>query len=128
MQAISISRVEQTMSKLKGCIRDNNDLQLVKRTINLNMQLAILYIVLCFLYVMVLVISIIKGASLSLAAINLLVFGVITLPIGLIGRIFEKKIKKLRIESSDPGIAARYLDYLTQWVEPRWQISDRSKT
>ncbi|OGC38893.1 hypothetical protein A2Y85_01670 [candidate division WOR-3 bacterium RBG_13_43_14] len=125
LQAISVAGVEKTVGKLKGMIRDENDLQYVKRTINMNMQLAILYIALSFLYIVALVIAIVNGASLGSAAINLLVFGIITWPVGIIGRSYEKKIKQLKIENNNAKIAARFLDYLTQWLEPRWQISDR---
>ena len=125
MQAVSITRIEKTVSVLKGVIRDEKDLRTVKQTINWNMQLAILYIALSFLYVIALVIALVNGATLGAAALNLLIFGIITLPIGLIGKVFEKKIKQLKVENNDAKIAARFLDYLTQWVEPRWQISDR---
>ncbi len=125
VQARSIIGIGRAVARLKGAIRDERDLQLVRRTINMNIQLAIMYIVIGILYAFALLILIFNGVSLGSAAINLLIFIAVTLPVGLYGRGYEKRIKQLKMENNDSKIAARFLDYLTQWLEPRWRISDR---
>jgi hypothetical protein len=96
----------------------------VKAAINLSMKLAVIYILLFVLFVFVLIISVARGGSLGEAAFSLFVFGIITLPVGLIGKTYEKKVKTLQVQADDPQIAEKFQLYLKQWNEPRWKLPD----
>jgi len=54
----------------------------------------------------------------------LFLFGIITLPVGFIGKRFENKIKTMEVESTDPQIKERFERYLKQWNKPHLQLPD----
>lgn len=118
-----IIRVQSAYKKTGGVIRTNWDLKRVKRVINLSMKLAIFYMVFFALLIIILIFLYIKWIGIE-AFIVLFFFGIITLPMGFIGRHFEKKIKTMRVDSKDPQIKERFESYLKQWSKARFQISD----
>lgn len=124
MQVFSIRKIEEVYRKTNGVIRTRQDLLAVKEPINLSMKLAILYIGLFILFIIILALSFIHGTPLSHVALSLFIFGIVTLPIGLIGKQHEKKIKSMQVQSDDPEIAKKFEQYLAQWNEPRFQLPD----
>ena len=76
------------------------------------------------LFIILLGIFVARGESLGQAALTLFVFGVVTLPIGLIGKRYEKRIKTMQVQADDPEIAEKFQQYLNQWDKARYQLSD----
>lgn len=124
MQIISIRKIEEVYKKTKGVIRTRQDLLTVKEPINLSMKLAIFYIGLFILFIIILAVSFIQGTPLSHVVLSLFVFGIITLPFGLIGKQYEKKVKSMQVQSDDPEIEKKFEQYLVQWNEPRFSLPD----
>ncbi|UCF70533.1 MAG: hypothetical protein JSW49_10100 [candidate division WOR-3 bacterium] len=124
MQVYSNRKNADVYERTRGVIKSRLDLMAVKAAINLSMKLAVIYIVLFVLFIIVLVISVARGGSLGEAAFSLFVFGIVTLPVGLIGKTYEKKIKTLQVQTDDPQIAEKFQLYLKQWNEPRWRLPD----
>jgi sulfite exporter TauE/SafE len=124
MQVYSNRKSVQVYEQTRGVIKSRPDLLAVKAAINLSMKLAVIYILLFVLFVFVLIISVARGGSLGEAAFSLFVFGIITLPVGLIGKTYEKKVKTLQVQADDPQIAEKFQLYLKQWNEPRWKLPD----
>jgi hypothetical protein len=122
---LSVYRIESLREKTKRVIRTRQDLQAVKDVINLNMRMAIFYILFWLLLIAVLVGMVVTAMiTFPQALIVFFLFGVITLPMGLIGKHFEKKIHSLRVESGDPALAETFQRYLVQWKEPRFSLPD----
>ncbi len=124
MQVLSIRKTEEVHKRTRGVIQSRHDLLSVKEAINLNMKLAIAYIGLSILFVVILAISFLGGTPLSRVALTLFIFGIITLPVGLIGKTYEKKIKSMEVKSEDLEIAKKFEQYLIQWKEPRFRLPD----
>ncbi len=123
MQGYNIYRIEEFMRRTKGVIRYGPDLDHVKEIINLNMRMAILYIALYVIFFIIIALMFFGGERIQAVTI-MFFFGVITLPFGLIGKHFEKKVKNLKIETTQPGIAETYQRWLVQWKEARFQLPD----
>ena len=124
MQVYSSRKNAQVYEQTRGVIKLKQDLLAVKMAISLSMKLAVIYILLFVLFVWVLGFSVARGGSLGEAAFSLFVFGVVTLPVGLIGKTYEKKIKTMQVQADDPQIAEKFQLYLKQWNQPRWQLPD----
>lgn len=124
-QGYSIWRISLLAHRLKGRIRTREDLQTVKEGIDLNMRMAIAYIVFWFLLIAVLTWTVVVRLLLFPQAITVFfLFGVITLPLGLIGRSFEKKVHALRVESGDSAMEETFRRWLKAWKEPRFQLPE----
>lgn len=122
-QIAMIVRMKTVYNKLGGIIRTNWDLKRVKRVINLSMKLAIFYMV--FFAVLIIVLIYLYFLKIGIESfVVLFFFGIITLPLGLIGRHFEKKIKNMKVDAKDPQIGEKYNRYIEQWNKARLQISD----
>jgi hypothetical protein len=124
MQIKSNRKNAAVFVKTGGVIRSRQDLLAVKQAINLSMKMAFIYIVMFVLFVILLGLFVARGASLGQAALSLFIFGIVTLPAGLIGKNYEKRIKMMRLESDDPEIAGEFQQYLKQWNEARFGLSD----
>jgi ABC-type Fe3+ transport system permease subunit len=124
MQIYSNRKNALVYSQTRGVIKSRQDLQMVKNAISLSMKLAVIYILLFVLFILLMGLSAARGGSLGRAALCLFIFGVVTLPIGLIGKSYEKKIKTLRVEGDDPQVAEKFQQYLKQWNEARFGLSD----
>ena len=124
MQVYSNRRNAGVYSKTHGVIRSRQDLLAVKEAINLSMKLAVIYIALFILFILLMGLSVARGGSLGQAALCLFIFGIVTLPVGLIGKSYEKKIKTMRVDSGDPEITEKFQQYLKQWNEARFGLSD----
>lgn len=125
MQVASSWKNHTVSQETKGVIKSRSDLDRVKEAINLSMRLAVIYIILFVAFIVLLGVFVARGTPLLRASLGLFIFGVVTLPVGLIGKFFEKKIKKLEVRSDDPRLAEDYAAYLKQWDEPRFQLSER---
>jgi hypothetical protein len=122
---LSVYRIESLREKTKGVIRTRQDLQAVKDVISLNMRMAIFYILFWLLLIAVLVGMVVTAMiAFPQALMVFFLFGVITLPMGLIGKHFEKKIHSLKVESGDPALSETFQRYLVQWKEPRFSLPD----
>lgn len=124
MQVLSVRRIQQVSDKTGGSIRSRRDLLLVKGAINTSMRLAIVYIGLFVLFVVLLAVFMGRGTPIVMAGLSLFVFGIVTLPVGLMGKKFEKRIRSMKIETDDPAIAETYERWLVQWNQPRFQLPD----
>jgi hypothetical protein len=117
MQIYSNQKNAEVYRQTRGVIKSRHDLLAVKAAINLSMKLAVVYILLMGL-------SVARGGSLGQAALCLFIFGIVTLPVGLIGKRYEKKIKTMQVEAEDPEIEKKFQQYLKRWNEPRFGLSD----
>lgn len=124
MHVLSMRKNIEVYDRIHGVIRSRQDLVLLKQAINLNMQLAMLYIGLFIAFIIVLVVMVLSGRSFMTAVLMLFIAGVVTLPLGLIGKKYENKIKSLKIEGEDPELARIFTAYLKQWNEPRFRLPD----
>jgi len=124
MQIYSNRRNALVYNQTRGVIKSRQDLLTVKNVINLSMKLAVIYILLFVLFILLMGLSVARGGSLGQAALCLFIFGIVTLPLGLIGKSYEKKIKTLRVEGDDPQVAEKFQQYLKQWNEARFGLSD----
>lgn len=88
------------------------------------MQLAMIYIVLFIIFIIVLVVMVLSGGAFMNAVLVLFVAGVVTLPLGLIGKKYENKIKSLKIERDDPELKGVFTTYLKHWGEPRFRLPE----
>lgn len=123
MQGYSVAKIEAFIRRTKGIIRYRPDLIEVKEIINLNMKMAIIYIVL-FIIFFIIVARIFSGGRPFQAITVLFLFSIITLPLGLIGKHFENKIKSIKIETDDQEIAKTFERYLVMWKEAKWKLPD----
>lgn len=123
LQVYSIFKIQELFGKTKGVIQYNQDLLAVKAVINLNMQLAVLYLVLFGLLILAVIMHFIQGMPTQGIAI-LFIFGIITLPVGLIGKHFENKIRSMDVRSNDPNITETFQRYLIQWKQARFKLPD----
>jgi hypothetical protein len=122
---LSVYRIESLLEKTEGVIRTKQDLQAVKDVISLNMRMAIFYILFWLVLIAVLVGMVVTALiAFPKALMVFFLFGVITLPMGLIGKHFEKKIHSLKVESGDPTLAETFQRYLVQWKEPHFGLPD----
>lgn len=128
MNGIMIFRTRTLVNDIKGVIRTRQNLMMVKGTINLSMKLAIYYLAMCGAMLLIYLLLVSKGMPFISMMGKLFVFGVVTLPAGLIGKHFEKKIKNLTVESEDQTLAAAFTDYLSQWERPQYQLKDLNQT
>ena len=124
MHIISMRKNIEVYDRTHGKIRSRQDLVLVRETINLSMQLAMVYIAVFIIFIVVLVVMVVSGGSLMNAVLMLFSAGVVTLPLGLIGKKYENKIKSLKTEGEDPDLARIFTVYLKQWNEPRFRLPD----
>jgi len=118
-----IQKINSVYFRTNGVIKTRQELELVKDVINLSMRLAIFYILLFVLFLIFVVMLFINGAAGRAIGI-LFLFGIITLPIGLIGKHFENKIRTMEVQSEDPELATKFQHYLKEWNSARFQLSD----
>ncbi|MDQ7797469.1 MAG: hypothetical protein RDU76_00820 [Candidatus Edwardsbacteria bacterium] len=124
MHLYNIAKSRGMIQQTRGIIRTSRDLQLVREVINLSMQLAIYYIAMSLLLLAVLAYLVISGLSFITAMGQLFLFGIITLPMGLIGKHFEDRVRRMEIQPPDPVLQETYSRYLAQWKEPRFKLPD----
>jgi len=124
MHLYNITKDRELIKRTGGVIRSNSDLLMVREAINLSMQLAIYYIAMSVVLLAVLAYFVVNGLSFFTAIGQLFIFGIATLPMGLIGKHFEDKVRKMEVQSSDPLLQDAYDRYLVQWKEPRFKLPD----
>ena len=118
-------KMKHAAAVLSGVIRNRQDLDVVRGAINLSMMLAIAYLALYGAMIALLVYLVLaQGMAVSTAATHLLVFAVVTLPLGIITRGFEARIRSLEVNSDGPEIAETYLRWLVQWRQARLKLPD----
>ncbi|GEM_PF-991404 len=124
MNGIMVQKTRAVDSVVKGVIKTRQHLLLAKEAINLSMKLAIYYLVMCGAMLAIFLLLVSKGLPFMAMMGKIFLFGIVTLPIGLIAKHFEKKIKNLRVESDDPSLSGLFSDYLSQWERPQFQIKE----
>lgn len=122
-QIVNILRIQDVYRKTGGKIESEDDLLLTKGVINFSMEAAMVYIVFAIVFV-VLLFVLSQGKYIMDAIKALFLFGIITLPIGFIGKNFEKKIKEMDVITESEEIKKRYKDYLEQWGKARFRIRE----
>lgn len=123
MQIKSNRKNTEVFEKTRGVIKSRQDLLAVKEAIDLSMKLAVVYIGMFVLFIVLLAIFVARGTPLGHAALSLFIFGIVTLPVGLIGKRYEKRIKTMQVQADDPDITDEFQQYLKQWNEARFQLS-----
>jgi glucan phosphoethanolaminetransferase (alkaline phosphatase superfamily) len=118
----SVSKIKTALRETNGVIMSMSDLEIIKEVINLNMKLAVYYIVFFVLLIIFLGILFLNKFFKE-AVVILFLFGVITLIIGLWGKIYENKIRNMEVKTDNPEIREAFQRYLKEWAEPRWQLS-----
>ena len=119
----AVSKIKTALRETGGMIMSMNDLEIVKEVINLNMKLAVYYIVFFVLFVVILGVLALNQLFKE-AALILFVFGVITLMVGLWGKTYENKIRNMEVKTDDPEVKRTFERYLTEWAEPRLGLSE----
>jgi uncharacterized ion transporter superfamily protein YfcC len=122
-QIVNILKIQDVYRKTGGKIENEDDLLLTKGVINFSMEAAMVYIVFAIVFV-VLLFVLSQGKYIMDAIKALFLFGIITLPIGLIGKNFEKKIKEMNVITESEEIRKRYKDYLEQWGKAQFRIRE----
>lgn len=117
----AVSKIKTALKETNGIIASMNDLEIIKEVINLNMKLAVYYIVFFILLIVILGVLALNKFFKE-AAFILFLFGVITLMIGLWGKTYENKIRHMEVKTDDPEIKNTFERYLTEWGEPRLQL------
>jgi len=118
----AISKIKTVLRETNGIIMSMNDLEKVKEVINLNMKLAVYYIV--FVILLFIILAFLAFNQLFKQAILILFFfGVITLIVGLWGKTYENKIRNMEVKTDNPEIKETFEKYLKEWNEPRLQLS-----
>ncbi len=123
MQVYSINKIIAFLRNKKGIIRSRIDLAELKEVINLNMKLAVVYIIIYVVFSMLIVLMLTRGWF-SEAILTMFLFGIINLPMGLIGKHYEGKIKLMKIESDDKDLSSIFEQYMIQWKQARWKLPD----
>jgi glucan phosphoethanolaminetransferase (alkaline phosphatase superfamily) len=119
----AVSKIKNALKETDGVIMSINDLETVKEVINLNMKLAVYYIV--FFVVLIVVLGVLALNRLfKEATLILFVFGVITLFVGLWGKTYENKIRNMEIKTDNPEIKETFERYISEWAEPRLGLSE----
>ena len=119
----AVSKIKTALRETGGMIMSMNDLEIVKEVINLNMKLAVYYIV--FFIVLIVILGVLALNKLfKEATLILFVFGVITLVIGLWGKTYESKIRNMEIKTDDPEVKETFDRYIKEWAEPRLGLSE----
>ncbi len=117
----AVSKIKNALKETNGIIMSMNDLETIKEVINLNMKLAVYYIV--FFILLIIILGVLALNQLfKEAALILFLFGVITLIIGLWGKTYENKIRNMEVKTDDPEIKETFDRYLKEWAEPRLQL------
>lgn len=119
----AVSKIKTALRETNGMIMSMNDLEIVKEVINLNMKLAVYYIVFFILLIAILGVLVLNQLFKE-AALILFLFGVITLIIGLWGKTYENKIRNMEIKTDDPEVKKTFERYLAEWAEPRLGLSE----
>jgi small-conductance mechanosensitive channel len=117
----AVSKIKAALKETGGVIMSMNDLEIIREVINLNMKLAVYYIV--FFIVLIIILGVLALNKLfKEAALILFLFGVVTLVIGLWGKTYENKIRNMEVKTDDPEIKETFQRYLKEWGEPRLQL------
>lgn len=125
MFAFNSSKMAGAYNAVKGVIRTRQDLDIVRDAINVSMILAIIYMAMFAILIIIGLIMIIgKNIHPLVFFAHLFFFGLVALPMGLIGKTFENRIKNLKVESTDPYLKEKFQDYLVQWNQPRLKLAE----
>jgi small-conductance mechanosensitive channel len=117
----AVSKIKAALKETNGVIMSMNDLEIIKEVINLNMKLAVYYIVFFVLFIIILGVLALNKLF-AQATFILFFFGVITLFIGLWGKTYENKIRNMEVKTDNPEIKETFEKYLKEWGEPRLQL------
>jgi len=124
MHVISSQKNIQVFKQTNGVIHSTLELKKVKEAINISMRFAVFYIILFIAFIILLILAWRAGEPFLRGALMLFIFGVITLPLGLIGKHHEKKIRNMKVETDDPMIEQKYREYVKMWDQPRFQLPE----
>lgn len=122
-QALNVIKMIETHRETGGVIRDANDLEKVKSAINHSMRSAVLYIAFSSLFGIYMAYLVFTGHVLSAVKIIFL-FGITTMIMGLIGRVYEKRIRKMECITDDKHLVDKYASYLEQWDKPQFSLRE----
>lgn len=124
MHVISSRKNMQVHRETNGVIRSQLDLDKTKEAINMGMRFAIIYIGVFVVFIVLLILAWRGGEPFLRGVLMMFIFGIVTLPLGIIGKRFEKKIRNMNVESDDPMIGQKFREYLKMWDQPRLQLPE----
>ncbi len=120
-----IIKMKSTREKLNSFLRSYQDLMLLKKTLKINVMLAILLVSIFLVYVGIFVyLFFAQDMRLSSITEHGFAFGVLTLPAGFITKRFEKPLKTLTVQSDDPVVKENYERIIKAWGKPGFKIPD----
>jgi hypothetical protein len=117
----AVSKIKKLLQETNGVIMSMSDLEKVRDVININMKLAVYYIVFVILLFIILAFLAFNRFFREVILI-LFFFGVITLIVGLWGKTYENKIRNMEVKTDNPEIKEIFERYLKEWNEPRLQL------
>ena len=110
---------------LNGSIKTSRDLEVVREAININMQMALLYIALWLVFLVILVLLVVrKTIPFPVAVGHLALFGVLTFPFAIWSKSVEKKFKSMVVDTDQQGIAETFQRWLVDWGKPGFKLKD----
>lgn len=117
----AVSKIKEVLQETNGIIMSMSDLEKVRDVININMKLAVYYIV--FVIILFIILAFLAfNRFFGQVILILFSFGVITLIVGLWGKIYENKIRNMEVKTDNPEIKETFQRYLKEWNEPRLQL------
>ncbi|HNC47063.1 MAG TPA: hypothetical protein PLU80_23020, partial [Acidobacteriota bacterium] len=124
LTVISMKRISEVRTQLRGVIRTRKDLELVKTAINQNMRLALVLILGGGGYLLLLVGLLASKILPASDSWHLTVFTVVMALSSVVVHILEKPLKTLHVEAKDSRIAQTYQTWLRQWSQARWGLQE----
>jgi hypothetical protein len=106
--------VKMAGKRLNYTVRSQDDIEIVKRTIDLNMKWAYALMVTIWPFFFVAILSNQFGYSVFLMLYSL--------PFGLWGTSVENKFKTMSVEGEDPSLRVQYDKLVAYWKEPRFGL------
>ncbi len=126
---LNVRKRQDFIRETGGVLRTREHLKKLRDTIHYNMKSAIIFIVL-FAVSMAIIIFYTKGRyplSPSRAFVtgnHFMILGIFSLIASQISRVSEKKLKRLKVDSTDPVIETTYKRWLKEWRQVRLKLSD----
>lgn len=125
MSVTTALRIRRVLRAVEGGLKRREQLPEVKGAIEADMRMAALFIVLYAVLLGLLVMGVARAwITLGGLSVHLVVFGILTGPVGMWTRGFEKRLQSLDTSGAEPGVADVYTRWLAEWKKPRLTLSE----
>lgn len=101
--------------KLQFCVRSHDDLQQIRRVVDLNMKFAYLFMSLMYAFM--------AAFLVTRNFLCLILLSVVSLTMSPFLLRVESKFKAMKVESEDPSVAATFDAIIAAWKEPKFGLS-----